>query len=142
MDSVTIRWKSTNYNGLINCDDCFLYAVTFKKELRYIGMAYSQSAHARLMHKDHIRKKYQYLMDGITVWLGYIHYQSFPNISHKRIHDIESLLIYMNQPEDNTQSKKNYTGRPNLIVRSKYFPHLLPSIWAQDGFCYPVYARP
>ena len=142
MDSVTLHWTPTNYRQLDSCADCYLYAVTFKKQLLYIGMAYSQSVQARLKHKQHIQAKYQHLMDEITVWLGEVNYASFSRISLQRIRDMEALLIFMHQPPDNTQSKMSYRGRPNLRVRSRNCPSLYGEIWVQEGVCYPAWARP
>lgn len=137
MDSVTILWSASNYHQLREQHDCYLYAVTFEDELLYIGMAYRQTVQARTLRKDHIRDKYQAILDGITVWLGEIIYKSFSRISEDRIQDIECLLIYVNQPKDNRQCKISYTGRPNLRVRSKWFPHLIEEVSAKNGVCYP-----
>lgn len=142
MDSVTIHWRPTNYHQLSKCEDCYLYAVSFQQDLLYIGMAYSQTVQARLQHQAHIRAKYQYLLDDITVWLGTLTYSSFARISEQRIRDIEALLIFLHQPLDNTQSKSSYRGRPNLLVRSKYCPLLEKEIMVLDMMCYPARLRP
>jgi hypothetical protein len=141
MDSITINWRLTNYHQLRECDDCYVYAVSFKNELLYIGMAYSQSVQARLQHQAHIRTKYQYLLDDISVWLGALDYMSFARVSKQRIRDIEALLIFLHQPPDNAQSKISYRGRPNLVVRSKGCPLLEKEIAIRDGKYYPARLR-
>jgi predicted GIY-YIG superfamily endonuclease len=141
MDSVTIKWRPTNYQQLSECEDCYVYAVSFQQKLLYIGMAYSQSVQARLQHQAHIRAKYQYLLDEITVWLGTLNYVSFARISEQRVRDIEALLIFLHQPPDNTQSKMSYRGRSNLVVRSRGCPLLEQEIAVREGIVYPARLR-
>lgn len=142
MDSVTIEWLPARYDELDDYEDGYLYVISQRSKLLYIGKAYKQSVQARMQHVDHIRKKYGHVLEKVTCWLGGVVYQSYIKVSPQRITDVECLLIYMNQPADNVPCKKNYTGRADLLVRSRGCELLLPEIKAQRGICYPAANRP
>lgn len=133
-DSVTITWVKTRYRGIEAMDDCYFYAVTHGNELRYIGESYA-SAVERAQQANHLRKKYAHDLTGCWVWLGYLAYVNFDRITHKRVLDIESLLIRLNQPTTNIPHKKSYRkdGRQNLVVRCNGCPLLLPLVSIRDG---------
>ena len=142
MDSVTIEWLPSRYDEIDDHEDAYLYAISQRNKLLYIGKAYKQSVQARVQHVDHIRKKYGNILEKVVCWLGDFNYQSFTRISPQRVADVENLLIYMNQPADNVPYKKSYTGRDNLIVRSTGCNLLLPEIKVGNGLCYPASQRP
>lgn len=133
-DSVTITWVRTRYLNVDAMEDCYFYAVTKGPVLRYIGESYS-SVNGRVKQAAHLRKKYSHDLTGCWVWFGYITRQNFTRISHDRVFDIESLLIYLNQPVDNVPHKKSYreAGRQNLTVHCKECPQLLPTVSVRDG---------
>ncbi len=137
-DSVTIDWVRTRYHGVEAMPHCYLYAVTCGKQLRYIGESYD-SAPDRVKQIGHIRAKYENDLLGCWIWFGYINRSNFDRISQERIFDIESLLIYLNQPLDNVPHKKNYrtNGRQNLIVHCRGCPHLLPKVQVREGLFSP-----
>lgn len=137
-DSVTITWVRTRYHGVDAMEDCYFYAVTKGSELRYIGESYN-SVNGRVKRANHLRKKYQHDLTGCWVWFGYITRQNFVRISHERVFDIESLLIYLNQPTTNVPHKKSYRkdGRQELIVHCKGCPLLLDKVSIRKGNCLP-----
>jgi hypothetical protein len=133
-DSVTITWVKTRYRGVAVMEDCYFYAVTKGNELRYIGESYA-SVLERVKKANHLRKKYTHDLTGCWVWFGYLTYVNFDRLTHKRVLDIESLLIRLNQPITNIPHKKNYRkdGRQDLVVRCNGCSQMLPSISVRNG---------
>lgn len=146
---VTVTWTRFRYHELCipgGAQDGYVYLVTHKRRLKYIGLAYKQTAAKRISTKDHIREKYGKILTDIFVWVGQVNVakNSFAYLTKSRIEAIEALLIHLNQPDDNVPFKKNYGRRPNLTVYSlgSPMPPLLPTVWVVNGTCFPAAARP
>jgi hypothetical protein len=146
---VTVTWTRFRYDELCipgGAQDGYVYLVTHRQRLKYIGLAYHQTAAKRISTKAHIRAKYEAILPEIYVWVGQVNVarNSFSYLIKSRIEAIEALLIHLNQPDDNRMFKKNYGRRPNLTVYSRGtpMPPLLPTVWAVNGVCFPASARP
>jgi hypothetical protein len=142
-DSVTIEWVRTRYHGVEFMEDCFHYAIVHRNVLRYIGES-CVSAPERVTEYRHIRKRFEKELPGCWIWFGYIQRKNFVRVTKQRILDIESLLIYLNQPTDNVPHKKSYrkAGRQDLIIHNKNCPQLLPAISIRRGNCSPKIRLP
>ena len=118
MNKVTINWHQTNLSSIDLLDDTAFYAFSRGNNLIYIGIAFRQTA------VDEVRYNFGRLglsATGMSIWLGYVDKKdtTYNRITNEIVKDAECLMIYMNQPSQNTQCKVNYTGRSNFRVVSR-----------------------
>jgi len=130
--TVVIRWQQTNLQDLSKQADAHLYILSRGGNLLYIGLAYKQSvsAEARKTINDFSESPH-----GLVLWLGRIDREEsdFQRVTEELVNDVECLLIYTHQPPYNMQCKADYTGRPNLRVRSRRCSLLRPCVEVIDG---------
>ncbi len=87
------------------------------RKVKYIGMTYKQSLSERLKDHHKLPKVLNRLIrfGRITVRFGQIIPDSGKRVTEKLVRDVESALIYHEQPDCNEVSKKGYHGRPLVI---------------------------
>lgn len=118
MNTITLDWVQTSMDDLEYQDDTCFYAFARGRNLLYIGMTYDQTI------QDEVKatiNRFDFNMQGISIWLGYIDYQAttYQRITRGIIKDTECLLIRIHQPTYNTSCINNYTGRWNFRVVSR-----------------------
>lgn len=125
MEKVTILWKGPHsvtsaIEQLRNDMDFGIYLITRKwgnaETLLYIGLVYWRCFAERIA--DH-RREWLYDLrgfSGIRVRIGRIRLGSGKIHSIERAEDIECLLIYVHQPQENTQCISSYNGRELKII--------------------------
>jgi len=91
--------------------------------LLYVGLAYHQSVQKRI-RQDHqaYDQVCAYLSEhrrdrDVLVMLGHLRVYSPERVTREFVGDVESLLIFENQPRFNKRNKNTYEGRP-LVVAS------------------------
>ncbi|MCX7861973.1 MAG: hypothetical protein N2449_03190 [Bacteroidales bacterium] len=115
MKFIEIEWNKICFDNLDEIsEDYYFYALLKKCEILYIGSAYKMNV------KDEIKQNINRLeieTKNLSICLGSIVKTiNVERITWQLIRDVECLLIYACQPKYNTQCKKYYTGRKNLIV--------------------------
>src|SRR4030043_762186 len=108
---LTIKWEQCTFGELCKQEDTYWYAVIEEDDLIYIGKSIAENGVYNEVH--HNSTEFGWNREAIIIWLGYV--QSYNgNITEEFVLDVENLLIYDNQPRDNDQGKKSYSGRENL----------------------------
>lgn len=132
MEQVIIMWKQVNIEEILYHEDVYFYAFG-GEELLYIGIAFYQDVNDEI--KQSLRS---FNLDpyNTLIWIGFIEDKTFNRDTKQIIRDIECLLIYVNQPEFNTQCKENYTGRDNLMILSEGCLFLENCIKCEDNKIY------
>ncbi|NOR45426.1 MAG: hypothetical protein GQ534_07550 [Candidatus Delongbacteria bacterium] len=148
MDTATINWMTGVYQfGQLNVtgnhllDDNGFYAIYAARwnsnvekydilDLLYIGQAFGQSLRTRIS-QDHdsaydcIEKIMKNDPDVVPVFkVGTITQYSLSRITQEFIDDIESCLIFRNQPKCNTQNMIAYNGRVIGVTNEGDYPML------------------
>jgi hypothetical protein len=97
------------------------YMFLHKSKILYLGQVYFKSLRKRL--QEHLRNdplwiwiKRNYDPEFISIKIAEIENLGQERITKELINDIESLLIALEQPEGNIQSKRAYCGRDLKIV--------------------------
>lgn len=134
MENVIIEWKKlipfskieTSEDDLLDEERGFYAIITGRvvdghienEKLHYIGLAYKQILRDRILQGDThpaYRKINEFIENHlgykVFVCLGKIISKIQENDSQKLYKDVESCLIYDNQPVANTQNKDSYNGR-------------------------------
>jgi hypothetical protein len=118
----SIRWIKTNYSEISSHEDYYFYGFSRGKTLLYIGNTIKQDVKDRI--DQHIRIKFKNETHGLQIWLGVLSYSHIEKVSDKLIRDLESLIIFRNQPSFNHQCKKNYTGNGYIMIHNVGMPLL------------------
>lgn len=94
------------------------------KELIYIGIVKSNARDFRVRMDEHRSEWLSNISRGqIFVKFGIL-YATF-NITDELIEDVESALVFDNQPSENEKKKKSYTIAQDLIVKNINHQYLL-----------------
>lgn len=129
MDSISIHWEKTNYKSVKDYEDCFFYAFTRGKNILYVGKADRMTVNREI--KNHLRK---FSTNGISIWLGYIHYSTLERITAILISDIESITICANKPAYPIQhNRKYFYCRNNLKVVNHNLPLLKKTLVVKNN---------
>ncbi|MDA3885882.1 MAG: hypothetical protein PF638_09845 [Candidatus Delongbacteria bacterium] len=146
METATIHWMTGVYqfgelnvtsNNLLDGKGFYaIYAARWNSreesydilDLLYIGQAYGQSLRTRIS-QDHdsaydcIGKTLKNNPDVVPVFkVGTISQCFFSRIAQEFIDDIESCLIFRNQPKCNTQNVASYNGRVIGVTNEGDYP--------------------
>jgi hypothetical protein len=116
MDTVELVWEKVALDEILHQDDTCFYAFSYGVTMCYIGISYHQDVYDEVKQT---MRAFQIKTAGLSIWLGYIEKSNLQRITKRFVLDIESFLIYMNQPTFNTQHKSTYNGRDNLSIKSK-----------------------
>lgn len=120
---IIIQWRllQPNDEGWSSLRCLYAYITTSKKEILYIGKAWSVTVRDRWNRasKDNFwndiereRRIFKHL-----VLIGHITLSYSGRLTPKLLADIESLLIMGEQPWGNIQSRESRIARPGLIVK-------------------------
>ena len=148
MDTATIHWMTGVYefgqlnvtgNNLLDGHGFYaIYAARWNSseenydilDLLYIGQAYGQNLRTRIS-QDHdsaydcIRRLIRKNSDIVPVFkIGTISRCSLSRITQEFIDDIESCLIFRNQPKCNTQNMISYNGRVIGVTSEGDYPFI------------------
>lgn len=130
IDIVEVDWIQTDLDDIYNYQDTDFYAFTQGSKLLYVGIAYRQDV---INEIKNTLSAFRINEDNIKIWLGFIESTNYGRITELIIKDVECLLIHLNQPILNIQCKSSYTGRDNLMVRSKGCGLIKPCIKIENG---------
>lgn len=131
MTRVTVTWTKTSLSKIAAENDTKLYAFSRGKQLIYIGLAYHQDVKVEVKQT---LKRLNINSTGLSIWLGDISSSTLQRISKQLVYSVECLLIYRNQPLENSQCIQNYKGRNDLTVTSKDCPRLKGQIKTPKNF--------
>ena len=106
-----------------------------KKTLLYIGSVYGDKYWRSFADRiaEH-KREWLYDLRGIRIYVGRVKLQKGKRHSKKRIEDIECLLIYVHQPEENVRCMSSYTGRELKIINVGRRGPLFREIYTSEDY--------
>ena len=142
MEKVTIIWSGpysieSAVTKLDSEKDFGVYMIVRKwgnkRSLLYVGSVYGEMYWRSFAERirEH-KREWLYDLRGIRIYVGRVKLQKGKRHSKKRIEDIECLLIYVHEPEENVRCKSSYNGRELKIINTGRKGPLLKEIYSED----------
>jgi len=118
-EAMNIRYANANFYAFSSRNRNLLYIGISRNQDLWCEMDYSAGRLHRRIHGYFINHNYA----DYWWWVGEImrNRSTIRRITNRLLFDVESLLIFSNQPLMNTQHIARYNGRRCLVVRSENF---------------------
>ena len=116
MERIVINWLETNYDDMDYEEDAYFYALlNDDDELVYMGSTYEQEI------QDGIEQSISELglnTETTGIFIGYVNEMTYEELSKKAVADALCLMVFLYQPELNTQCRETYSGRLGFEIAS------------------------